>query len=220
MRELELLSSLVEQGKAKDVLELVQALIDQGVESQLILDQGLLKGMNEIGLKWKVGKAFIPEVLISARALNQGMELLQKGLVKNPEKKQEEIVIIGTVKGDRHDIGKNLVGMMIKSKGFKVIDLGTDVDSATFIEAVKTHHARFVCLSALLTTTMLYFKTIVEDFKKAGLRDHVTILCGGAPVSEEFSRECGCDYYRSDAVGCADLIAEKAGQGSENNERN
>lgn len=209
MSELEILSNLVETGKSKEVVQKVQELVDQGIDTQSILNQGLLKGMNEVGLKWKAGKAFIPEVLVCARALNMGMDLLQKYIVTNPNQK-EEVVIIGTVKGDKHDIGKNLVGMMLKSKGLKVIDLGTDVDSTKYISAVKEHDARFVCLSALLTTTMLYFKTIVEDFKQEGLRDKVTLLCGGAPVSEEFSRDCGCDYYRNDALACADLITELA----------
>lgn len=209
MRELEILSNLVETGKSKEVVQKVQELVDQGFDTNIILNQGLLKGMNEIGLKWKAGKAFIPEVLICARALNMGMDLLQKYILAKPNQR-EVVVIVGTVKGDKHDIGKNLVGMMLKSKGLKVVDLGTDVDSNTFISAVKEHNARFVCLSALLTTTMLYFKNIVEDFKLIGLREQVTILCGGAPVSEEYSRECGCDYYRNDALACADLIAELA----------
>ena len=209
MSELEILSNLVETGKSKEVVQKVQELVDQGYDTNIILNQGLLKGMNEIGLKWKAGKAFIPEVLICARALNMGMDLLQEYIVTQPNQKEEGF-FIGTVKGDKHDIGKNLVGMMLKSKGLKVVDLGTDVDANAFIAAVKEHNARFVCLSALLTTTMLYFKQIVEDFKQAGLREQVTILCGGAPVSEEYSRECGCDYYRNDALACAELIAELA----------
>ena len=206
MKEFEILSNLVETGKAMEVVTKVQELVDQGIDANLILNQGLLKGMNDIGLKWKAGKAFIPEVLICARALNAGMDLLQKYIEADPNQK-EEVVIIGTVKGDKHDIGKNLVGMMLKSKGLKVVDLGTDVDADAYIAAVTEHNARFVCLSALLTTTMLYFKHVVEVFKDEGLRDQVTILCGGAPVTEAFSRECGCDYYRADALACAELIA-------------
>jgi 5-methyltetrahydrofolate--homocysteine methyltransferase len=208
MNDLEMLSQLVQTGKAKDVVVKVQELIDKGVPATTIINEGLLQGMNEVGLKWKAGKAFIPEVLITARALNAGMDLLQKYIIIDPA--QEVTVVIGAVRGDMHDIGKNLVGMMLKSKGLKVVDLGTNVDSAAFISAVKEHHARFVCMSALLTTTMLYFKTVCDDFKSAGLRDQVTILGGGAPVTEEFAKQCGCDYFRNDALACADLVAQLA----------
>jgi 5-methyltetrahydrofolate--homocysteine methyltransferase len=206
MNDLEMLSELVQKGKAKDVVINVQELIDKGVAAHTIINDGLLQGMNEVGLKWKAGKAFIPEVLITARALNAGMDLLQKYITIDPA--QEVTVVIGAVKGDMHDIGKNLVGMMLKSKGLKVVDLGTNVDSASFISAVKEHHARYICMSALLTTTMLYFKTVCDDFRAAGLRDQVTILCGGAPVTEDFAKQCGCDYYRNDALACADLVVQ------------
>jgi 5-methyltetrahydrofolate--homocysteine methyltransferase len=206
MNDLEMLSELVQKGKAKDVVIKVQELIDKGVAAHTIINDGLLQGMNEVGLKWKAGKAFIPEVLITARALNAGMDLLQKYITIDPA--QEVTVVIGAVKGDMHVIGKNLVGMMLKSKGLKVVDLGTNVDSASFISAVKEHHARYICMSALLTTTMLYFKTVCDDFRAAGLRDQVTILCGGAPVTEDFAKQCGCDYYRNDALACADLVVQ------------
>jgi 5-methyltetrahydrofolate--homocysteine methyltransferase len=208
MNDLEMLSQLVQSGKAKDVAVKVQELIDKGLPANTIINQGLLEGMNEVGLKWKAGKAFIPEVLITARALNAGMDLLQKYITVDPA--QEVTVVIGAVKGDMHDIGKNLVGMMLKSKGLKVVDLGTNVDSASFISAVKEHHARYICMSALLTTTMLYFKTVCDDFRAAGLRDQVTILCGGAPVTEDFAKQCGCGYFRNDALACADLVAQLA----------
>ncbi|HHU56287.1 MAG TPA: cobalamin-binding protein [Acholeplasmataceae bacterium] len=198
------LASLVEFGKAKEVEESVKNMLEDGLNPHDILNEGLLPGMNEVGQKWKNGKVFIPEVLIAARALNTGMKLLQERLA-NANTSLGKIVL-GTVKGDMHDIGKNLVGMMLKSKGFNVIDLGTNVDSKGFIEAAKKHDAKFVCMSALLTTTMLYFKTVIEDFEKEGLRDKVIILGGGAPVTEEFSKSVGCDYYANDAVSCAELI--------------
>jgi 5-methyltetrahydrofolate--homocysteine methyltransferase len=205
MNSLELLSNLVQSGKSKDVIEKVKELIEAGVNADEILNNGLLQGMNEIGVKWKNGKAFIPEVLIAARALNAGMDVLKLAFVS--DNNNLETVVIGTVKGDMHDIGKNLVGMMLKSKGLRVIDLGTNVDAHTFITAAKEHKAKFVCMSALLTTTMLYFKNVVEAFVEAGLRDKVTILCGGAPVTPEFSESVGCDYYSNDAVTCAELVS-------------
>lgn len=177
-------------------------MLEEGINPHDILNLGLLPGMNEIGQKWKNGKAFIPEVLIAARALNTGMALLESVMEKENTLGN---VIIGTVKGDKHDIGKNLVGMMLKSKGFNVIDLGTDVDAGRFVEAAKTYNAKFVCMSALLTTTMLYFKNVVDEFKASGLND-VIIKGGGAPVTEAFSKSVGCSYYANDAVSGAELI--------------
>ena len=208
MSNLDHLSNLVQLGKAKDVISCVQELIDNNVNLETILNDGLLAGMNEVGHKWKLGKAFIPEVLIASRALNAGMELLERYMTTDTNK---ETIIIGTVKGDMHDIGKNLVGMMLKSKGFKVIDLGTNVDAQTFVNAVIEHKARYICMSALLTTTMMYFKEVVHAINEANLKDQVTLFCGGAPVTEQFAHEVGCDYYTNDAMSCADLIEELVG---------
>ena len=202
MNNLVHLSNLVQTGKAKDVIAYVQELITNKVELDVILNDGLLAGMNEVGQKWKLGKAFIPEVLIAARALNAGMEILEQHMTTETSK---EVIIIGTVKGDMHDIGKNLVGMMLKSKGFKVIDLGTNVDAQTFVAAAIENKARIVCMSALLTTTMMYFNEVVQAFKQNNLLPDVKLFCGGAPVTKEFATEIGC-YWANDAISCAEAI--------------
>lgn len=205
--KLETLALLVETGKKQEVIELVEALIVANYALDDILHFGLLKGMNTIGTKWKQGQAFIPEVLVAARALNAGMELITKNMPIEAKDKQTKIVI-GTVKGDMHDIGKNLVIMMLKAKGFEVIDLGINVDAEDYVEAVKRENAPFVCMSALLTTTMLYFKEVVSAFIAANMRQDVIILGGGAPVTQKFATDAGCDYYANDALDCANLIVE------------
>lgn len=202
MNRFENLNVLVETGKAKEVEKVVTEMLADGINPLEILNQGLLPGMNQVGQKWKEGKVFIPEVLIAARALNAGLALLEANK-KVPSTLGN--VIIGTVKGDMHDIGKNLVAMMLKSKGFNVIDLGTNVDADTFLAEAQKHQAQIVCMSALLTTTMLYFKTVVDKFHEAGL-DDIIIMGGGAPVTEEFSKEVGCTHYANDAVSCANLL--------------
>ena len=204
MSLLEQISTAVQQGKAKDVVALVQEALDSGTTAQQILDEGLLKGMSILGVKFKNNEVFVPEVLIAARALNRGTELLKPRLV---EEGVEPIgrVVIGTVKGDLHDIGKNLVKMMLEGAGFAVIDLGVDVSEEKFIEAVKEHKPQILALSALLTTTMNNQQTVIEALKAADLRNKVKVMVGGAPVTQSFCDLIGADAYAPDAASAAEV---------------
>ena len=186
---------------------LVQKALDEGINPEEILNEGLLKGMVAIGDKWKRNEAYIPEVLIAARAMNGGMEVLEQVLAAN-NIKTKGTVVIGTVKGDLHDIGKNLVAMMMKGVGYQVIDIGADVTARRFVDEAEKHNADVVCMSALLTTTMPYIRTVVDEFEKRGLRDKYILMAGGAPVSKEYVKEVGADYYSKDAVGAAELLPQ------------
>jgi len=194
----ELSESIVDGNKNKTI-ELVNKGLAEGLSAIDLLNKGLISGMDTIGALWNEGEVFVPEVLVSARAMRAGTEILEKILLSEGFEPIEK-VIVGTVKGDLHDIGKNLVAMMLKGKNFQVIDLGVDVSAEKYIEAVKTHQAKFVVCSSLLTTTMMYMKDIVEAFIAEGLRDKVIIACGGAPVTKEFAMSCGADVYTDDAV--------------------
>jgi len=204
MALLENISAALQAGKAKDVAQLVQEAMDSGVPAQEILDNGLLAGMSIIGTKFKNNEVYVPEVLIAARALNKGTELLKPKLL---EEGVEPIgkAIICTVKGDLHDIGKNLVKMMLEGAGFEVIDLGVDVSGEKIVEAVKEHSPQVVCLSALLTTTMNQCQTVIEELKAAGVRDNVKVMVGGAPVTQAFSDQIGADAYTADAASAAEV---------------
>lgn len=204
MSILEQISTAVQHGKAKDVVELVQQGLDSGLTAQQILDEGLLKGMGILGVKFKNNEVFVPEVLIAARALNRGTELLKAKLVEEGVK-PIGTVVIGTVKGDLHDIGKNLVKMMLEGAGFAVIDLGVDVPDEKFVEAVKEHKPQILALSALLTTTMNSQQTVIEALKAAGLRDQVKVMVGGAPVTQSFCDLIGADAYTPDAASAAEV---------------
>jgi len=203
MALLENISEALQKGKAKEVAALVQEGIDSGVSAQDILDKGLLKGMGELGVKFKNNEVYVPEVLVAARALNKGTEILKAKLVEEGVKPIGRI-IIGTVKGDLHDIGKNLVRMMLEGAGFEVIDLGVDVPEDKIIEAVKEHSPQIVCLSALLTTTMNEQQTVIEALKAAGVRDQVKVMVGGAPVTQSFCDQIGADAYTPDAASAAE----------------
>ena len=213
MAILEDISALLQKGKAKEVKELVQQAIDQGIGARAILEQGLLDGMDVIGGKFKRNELFVPEVLMAARAMNAGTALL-KPLLATAGVEATGKVVIGTVKGDLHDIGKNLVRMMMEGKGLEVIDLGVDVSAEKFIAAVHEHHPDIVALSALLTTTMSEMKVIIDALNNAGLRDKVNVMIGGAPVSEGFCTSIGADAYTADAASASDgaiaLIKRKA----------
>jgi len=204
MSLLEQISMAVQHGKAKDVVELVQQGLDSGLTAQQILDEGLLKGMGILGVKFKNNEVFVPEVLIAARALNRGTELLKSKLVEEGVK-PIGTVVIGTVKGDLHDIGKNLVKMMLEGAGFAVIDLGVDVPDEKFVEAVREHKPQILALSALLTTTMNSQQTVIEALKAAGLRDKVKVMVGGAPVTQSFCDLIGADAYTPDAASAAEV---------------
>ena len=197
----------LQQGKAKNIKELVQKAIDEGISAEKILEEGLLAGMSIIGEKFKNNEVYVPDVLIAARAMNAGSELL-KPLLSSSGVKAKGKVVIGTVKGDLHDIGKNLVRMMMEGKGLEVIDLGIDVPSEKFINAAIENEAQIIACSALLTTTMSEMKNVVEAAKKAGIRDKVAIMIGGAPVNENFCKNIGADVYKPDAASAADAAAE------------
>ena len=201
------ISSNLQSGKAKAVQELVAKALEEGTPVKDILEKGLLHGMGIIGEKFKNNEVFVPEVLIAARAMNRGMELLKPHFAESGVQSRGK-VCIGTVKGDLHDIGKNLVKMMLEGKGFEVLDLGTDVAPETFIEAAQEQDCRIICLSALLTTTMSAMQEVVKAAEAAGIRDRVKIMIGGAPVTEEFRVQIGADAYAADAASAADMALE------------
>ncbi|MDR3645403.1 MAG: corrinoid protein [Clostridia bacterium] len=204
MSILEEISENLQKGKAKVVAQLVQQAIDEKIAAKDILEQGLLSGMNIIGVKFKNNEVYVPEVLIAARAMNTGAMLLKPLLVEEGVKATGK-VIIGTVKGDLHDIGKNLVKMMMEGKGLEVVDLGSDISPEKFVEAAATENCQVVACSALLTTTMGVMKEVIDAFEKAGTRDNVKIMVGGAPVTENFCKQIGADAYTPDAASAAEV---------------
>jgi 5-methyltetrahydrofolate--homocysteine methyltransferase len=207
MANLREIADFLKAGNAPKVKELVQAAIDEGVEPNDILNEALVVGMGEIGVLFKNNEVYVPEVLIAARAMKAGLGILKPLLVEKDVKPIGKVVV-GTVKGDLHDIGKNLVAMMLEGAGFQVIDLGIDVSPEKFLEAAKDNQAECVAMSALLTTTMPGMKDTIEAFKAAGLRDQVKIMVGGAPVTQSFADEVGADGYAPDAASSADLAKE------------
>lgn len=205
--DLQQISLKLQAGKARDVKALVQQAIDEGIPAHEILEKGLVDGMNVIGEKFKNNEVFVPEVLVAARAMNMGASLL-KPLLAAEGVKATGKVCIGTVKGDLHDIGKNLVKMMLEGKGLEVIDLGTDVAPETFINTARDEHCQLICCSALLTTTMGAMADVVEAAKEAGIRDQVKIMVGGAPVTEAFCKQIGADAYTPDAATAAEVAVQ------------
>lgn len=200
---------LMQKGKMNEVNDLVSAGINEGVPAMELLDEGLLKAMEEVGSKWKEGKVFIPEVLIAARCLNSALALIEPELLKaNIEAKG--IVAIGTVAGDLHDIGKNLVALMLKSKGFKIIDVGTNASADKFVKAVVEQGANIVCMSSLLTTSMPNFAVTIAALKEAAVRDKICIAVGGAPVTQAFADSLGADVFASDAVSAAEILLARS----------
>ena len=197
------ISELLQKGRAPLVKEKVQEAIDQGISPKEILEQGLLSGMGIIGEKFKNNEVFVPEVLIAARAMNMGVTVLKPYLAEAGVE-SKGTAVIGTVKGDLHDIGKNLVKMMLEGKGLNVIDLGTDVTPEAFVDAAIENNATIICCSALLTTTMGEMKGVVDVATQKGIRDKVKIMVGGAPVTQNFCDSIGADCYTSDAASAAD----------------
>ena len=197
------ISENLQKGKAKIVKQLVQEAIDAGIPAQEILEKGLIAGMNVVGEKFRNNEIFVPAVLVAARALNMGSALL-KPLLAADGVKASGRVCIGTVQGDLHDIGKNLVKMMMEGKGLEVVDLGTDVSPETFVKTAIEQDCQIICCSALLTTTMSVMQEVVKAAEAAGIRDKVKIMIGGAPVSEEFRAQIGADAYTPDAASAAD----------------
>ncbi len=202
------ISAFLQKGRAKNVKALVQQALDENVDPKEILNEGLLSGMMIIGEKFKNNEVFVPEVLVAARALNAGLTILEPKLIEVGNEPVGKVVI-GTVKGDLHDIGKNLVAMMLKGAGFEVKDIGVDVAPETFIEAAEEIGADVVCMSALLTTTMPNMEATLDLMKEKGVRDKYIVMVGGAPVNEKFAQQIGADYYTPDAATCAE-VARKA----------
>lgn len=201
------ISENLQKGKAKVVKELVQQAIDEGIPVQQILNDGLLAGMDVVGEKFKNNEVFVPEVLVAARAMNMGAQLL-KPLMQEAGVEAKGKVCIGTVRGDLHDIGKNLVKMMMEGKGLEVVDLGTDVAPETFIQTAKEQNCQVICCSTLLVATMGVMEEVVKAAEAAGIRDSVKIMVGGAPVTEDFCRQIGADAYTPDAVTAAELAVQ------------
>ena len=197
------LSQNLQNGRAKAVKELVLKAIEEGIDAETILKEGLLHGMGIIGDKFKINEVYVPDVLIAARAMNAGTEVLKPLLALSGVKAAGKVVL-GTVTGDLHDIGKNLVRMMMEGKGLEVIDLGIDVPAEKFIETAIKENAQIIACSALLTTTMNEMQNVVEASVKAGIRDKVTIMVGGAPVTDSFCKKIGADIYAPDAASAAD----------------
>ncbi|MEL7608147.1 MAG: corrinoid protein [Bacillota bacterium] len=197
------ISEQLQKGKAKAVKELVQNALADGVKAEDILNDALLSGMGIIGEKFKANEVFVPEVLIAARAMNTGLLELKPFLAKAGIRSCGR-ACIGTVRGDLHDIGKNLVKMMMEGKGIEIIDLGTDVSPETFVQTAIEQGCKLICCSALLTTTMGAMAEVVKVASEAGIRDRVKIMVGGAPVTESFCQSIGADYFAPDAASAAD----------------
>ena len=210
MADLSALTESIINGKAKDAKELLQKALDAKVPVAEILTNGLIKGMSVVGEKFKNNEFYVPEVLIAARAMHGAMEIL-KPLLASSGVEPVGIVAIGTVKGDLHDIGKNLVVMMMEGAGFEIMDLGIDVPAEKFVEAVK-NGAQVVAMSALLTTTMTAMKSTIDSLKEAGVRDKTKVLIGGAPVTQNYADEIGADGYARDAASGADKAKELIGK--------
>lgn len=206
--KLEKIQQLMPLGKMQEVNALVESALQEGISPQEILKGGLLEGMDIVAKKWAEGTAFIPEVLISARCMNGAMEILEPYLVKKEEKFSGRVVF-GTVQGDLHDIGKNLCTLMLKAKSFEVIDIGVDVCAEKFVEAVKTYQPDVLCMSSLLTTSMGYFKVVLDALQEASVRDCVKVAIGGAPVTQAYADEIGADLFTEDAVSLAGRLLEE-----------
>lgn len=208
MAIVEEISGFLQKGRAKNVKALVTQALEEGEDPKVILNEGLLSGMMIIGEKFKNNEVFVPEVLVAARAMNAGLAILEPKLVEIGNEPVGKAVV-GTVKGDLHDIGKNLVTMMLKGAGFEIHDLGVDVEPAAFVDKAEEVGADIIGMSALLTTTMPNMNAVVEELKNRGLRDKYTVMVGGAPVTDGFAQQIGADYYTPDAATCAE-VARKA----------
>lgn len=209
MEEMNQLSQAIVDGKLELAQEMVRKAIDAGLDVQTIVNNYLTAGMAEIGQRFQDRKAFVPNLLMSARAMKGALEILQPYMSDKVDSTLGTVVI-GTVKGDLHDIGKNLVASMFEGCGFRVVNLGIDVSSEKFIRAAQEHHADIICLSALLTTTMNYMRNVIADLEQAGIRDRVKVMVGGAPVNAAFATQIGADLYTSNAnaavVGAKQLL--------------
>jgi len=197
------LSEALQQGDAEKVRNLVIQALEEKIIPKDILENGLIKGMDTIGLKFKKNEVYVPEVLIAARAMHVGMDVLKPKLVETGVQNIGKFVI-GTVMGDLHDIGKNLVRMMLEGAGFEVIDLGVDISSDKFVDAIKKHKPEIIGMSALLTTTMINMVEVIKAIDEAGLRNKVKIMVGGAPVTRNYAEQIGADGYASNAASAVE----------------
>ncbi len=205
MELLKEIAEKVEAGRQNDVKSLVESCIEQGVAVSDILNDGLVAGMNSIGIKFRENEVFVPEVLVAARAMKAGLEIIKPILLR--EKVQSKgTIVMGTVLGDLHDIGKNIVCYMLQGAGYDVVDIGIDATGEKFIEAAKESGAQIIGLSSLLTTTMVYMKDVVEALRASGLGDSVKVMVGGAPVTQAFANEIGAHGYASDAASAVDVV--------------
>jgi 5-methyltetrahydrofolate--homocysteine methyltransferase len=207
MADFEQLANGVIAGEIEKVGDLTRKAVDEGIEPMEIIDNGLMNGMSVVGERFKVGDMYIPEVIMSAKAMSAGMDIVKPLLVGGKSASKGK-VLLGTVKGDLHEIGKKLVQMMMESAGLEVVDIGIDISPEKFAEAVREKKPDVVGMSALLTTTMLAMKDTIETLKEAGLRDSVKILVGGAPVTLDFAEEIGADGWAPDAVTAKDKVLE------------
>ena len=204
MSRIQEIDQLIQQGRGKKVCETIQAAMDEGISAADILREGMLPAMSAIGEKFKNNEVFVPEVLVAARAMNMGMALL-KPYMADCGIEPAGTAVIGTVRGDMHDIGKNLVKMLIEGKGLRVVDLGVDVSPEKFLEAAEENHADIICCSALLTTTMGEIKNILAYLEARNVRSKYKVMIGGAPVSQSYCDAIGADYYTPDAASAADV---------------
>jgi 5-methyltetrahydrofolate--homocysteine methyltransferase len=198
------------EGNMEEVKKLTEQALDRGESAESILSQGLIKSMDQIGVKFKNCEIYIPEVLIAARAMHAGLAVLKPILAKSTTATMAKIVL-GTVKGDLHDIGKNLVGMMLEGGGFELVDIGIDAPPEKFIAAAQEHGAKIIGMSALLTTTMMQMKSTIEKAKATGLSNRVKIIVGGAPLTAEFAKQIGADGYAADAASAVSKVKELLG---------
>ncbi|MHC4564085.1 MAG: corrinoid protein [Planctomycetota bacterium] len=205
MADLKAIAENLINGKAAEVKQMVAAAVNEGTSPAEILNDGLIAGMNEVGRRFKANEFYVPEVLIAARAMDWGMQILEPKLVESGVQPIAKIAI-GTVKGDLHDIGKNLVAMMLKGAGFQIVDLGIDVPAEKFVEAVKNDGCGLIGLSALLTTTMPQMKSVVDALKASGV--DAKVMIGGAPVTQSYCDEINADGYAPDAASAVDLAKE------------
>ena len=212
MPDYALMNQLLFEGKHEPVKKMTEDALAEGRPAIEVLEDGLIAGMRVVGEDFKYNRVFVPEVLLAARAMKAGMAVLKPLLTERSEEAQKAsaVIVMGTVKGDLHDIGKNLVGMMAEGAGFTIVDLGTDTSAERYIEAVKTNGAVLLGMSALLTTTMVYMRTVVQKMKEAGL-GHVKICVGGAPVSADYARDIGADGYAADAASAVELFKRLLG---------
>ena len=202
-----LMNQLLFEGKHEPVKQMTEAALAEGRPAMEVLEEGLIAGMRVVGEDFKYNRVFVPEVLLAARAMKAGMAVLKPLLVERKDEaaRASAVIVMGTVKGDLHDIGKNLVGMMAEGAGFTIVDLGTDTSAERFIAAIREHRPRIIGMSALLTTTMIYMRTVVQKVREAGLYD-VKICVGGAPISGEYAKDIGADGYAADAASAVELF--------------